>query len=234
MARLPYCFFFHIFITPVLTEYLVTNITVGLLLRSISSSGIAMDYRSFKPPFDIAVGTINNALQPDERKYFRIKYVYGLTETDCGGNGAIRASGVAANMYFTNNIQAIFGPLCSSETASVADIAAYWNVPILSGSTSADYLEDRSRYLTFTRTSYKQSTLAIFVSDIFGHFDWNAVGVLQDSFGYWNVVGPAIVRTISTGDVATNYVLMTDYDSIREALQAVINKGRGNIKAALR
>ncbi len=206
------------------------NITVGLLLQPIQPPGVrSLDIRSFKPPFDIAIDSINRLFfQYSKHLNVTINYMYNITETDCGGRGPIRGPGVASTMYHIYNIQAIFGPLCSYGAAAVADVAAYWNIPILTGSTTADYLEDKSRYQTFTRTPFKQSTLANFISHICESFNWNTAAVLQHSRnGYWNLVVLAILRSFSKRNITSHHQVATDFSDTTEALEATTNQGRG-------
>ena len=55
------------------------------------------------------------------------------------------APGIAAEMFYTNDLHAFFGPLCSEETAAVADLASFWNVPILSGVSTSGIVDDKAR-----------------------------------------------------------------------------------------
>ncbi len=205
------------------------NIMVGLLLQPQSPGRTSLDIRSFKPPFDIAIETINQQFsQHSKHLNVTVNYVYKFTETDCSGRGPIRAPGVASAMYHMYDIKGIFGPLCSPELEAVGDVAAYWNIPILSGSTTADYLDDKSRYQTFTRTPFKQSTLASFVSYICQSFNWTTTAVLQNSrYGYWNFVGLAILSSFSERNITTHYQIATDFSDAREALEAITSRGRG-------
>lgn len=55
------------------------------------------------------------------------------------------APGIAAKMFYTNDLHAFFGPLCSEETAAVADLASFWNVPILSGVSTSGIVDNKER-----------------------------------------------------------------------------------------
>ena len=190
----------------------------------------SLDIRTFKPPLDIAIETIKETVGRKEYLFFDIKYINRFTETDCGGRSVMRAPGKIAELFYSHEIQCIFGPLCSPEAAAVADLAAFWNVPVLSGSTTADYLDDKSRYQTLTRLAFKQSTLAKFVAHICKEFGWNAAAVLaQSAFGYWSFVAPAISGYLSEQSVRLNGVLWTDYESTGDALRAAISRGRSKL-----
>ena len=204
------------------------NITVGILMQPPSAS--RLDIRSFKPPLDIAIETVKELVQRKEYVFFDISCIYRFSETNCRGPSAMRAPGKMAELFYSHEIQCIFGPLCSPLAVGVADLAAFWNIPVLSGSTTADYLDDKSRYQTLTRLAFKQSTLAKFVARICEEFGWNAATVLaQSTLGYWSFVAPAISGYLSEQSVRLNDVLWTDYESTGDALRAAISRGRSKL-----
>ena len=202
------------------------NITAGVLMQPPNVGG-SLNIRTFKPPLDIAIATVKELVIRKEYVFFDFSYIYRSSETDCSGRSAMRAPGKIAELFYSHEIQCIFGPLCSPQAVGVADLAAFWNIPVLSGSITADYLDDKSRYQTLTRLAFKQSTLAKFVARICKEFGWNAATVLaQFAFGYWNFVAPAISGYLSERSIRLNDVLWTDYESTVDALRAAISKGR--------
>ena len=110
-------------------ETAVTNITLGLILGDVNAD---MHYRLYVPAFDIALETIHQRVREQKLLPMNITYVLAVTDNDCGQT-VMRAPGVASTLYHTYQLYAIFGPNCSPEAAPVADLAAYWNIPILTG-----------------------------------------------------------------------------------------------------
>ena len=110
-----------------------------------------------------------------------------LTDAFCG-IPFIKSSGVASDLYYEHNIKVIFGPPCSDETERGAEIAAYWNIPILSGLSTASILNNKDAYLTLTRTSSKISTLVDFIVKVVDEFEWLAVAVVYTLNSFYSVV----------------------------------------------
>ena len=176
----------------------VTHIRLGLILGDVNSD---MHFRIYVPAMDIALETIHQRVREKKLLPMNITYVLAVTDNDCGQT-VMRAPGVASTLYHAYHLDAIFGPNCSPEAAPVADLAAYWNIPMLTGSTTAHYLDRKSRYRTFTRLPFKQSTLSEFVLDIFILFDWTAGAVIVDNSKiYWTFVAPALIDRLSSNDI---------------------------------
>ena len=204
-------------------ETAVTNITLGLILGDVDAD---MHYRLYVPAFDIALETIHQRVREQKLLPMNITYVLAVTDNDCGQT-VMRAPGVASTLYHTYQLDAIFGPNCSPEAAPVADLAAYWNIPMLTGSTTAHYLDQKSRYRTFTRLPFKQSTLSEFVFSIFDLYDWSAGAIIMDtSYIYWSFVTPAIVDRLSSGgiDVLQIGLDVSDEQGHMQVLESLQNR----------
>ena len=160
-------------------------ITVGLMFSDIG--GRPLHYWHFKPACDIAIATVNKEARKGHYLNISLSSVLGTTDAFCG-RPFIRASGVASDLYNDHNIKAIFGPPCSDETERVAEIAAYWNIPILSGLSTAPILNNKDAFRTLTRTSNKISTLVDFIVKIMDEFEWQAVAVVYSLDGYYSFV----------------------------------------------
>ncbi len=202
--------------------YAVTDIKVGLLFSDL---GWPLHYRHFKPACDIAIATVNDLAAKGVYLNLTIDYEWSATDNFCG-NPFMRAPGIASEIYNQNNIKAFFGPPCSQETFGVADLSAFWNIPILSGASTSAALDQKDRYRTFTRTSYKLSTLVSFLLRLFDEFGWNATGVLWDAVTYWPLVAMAVRDLFKNNNVAVNYVSIMDYPDEASALVETIKRGR--------
>ena len=201
----------------------VTNITLGLILGDI---GAAMHYRIYVPAFEIALENIHADVDAGKLLPVHMSYHLAVTDHDCG-RSVMTAPGVAATLYSMYKPDAIFGPNCSPEAAPVADLATYWNIPMLTGSTTAHYLDQKSRYRTFTRLPFKQSTLSNFVVDIFKLYDWTAGAIIVDnSYIYWTFVAPAVTERLRTSDIEVLVIDHSAYPSnkAQHAIEALQNR----------
>ena len=80
---------------------------------------------------------------------FSMSYVFRTTDHTCG-DPKMKSPGIASDIYHNHNVSAFFGPLCSGETAPVADLCAHWNIPMLSGASTSGILDNKNRYRSCT------------------------------------------------------------------------------------
>ena len=200
------------------------NILVALILNDVP---YILDTYHFKPAVDIAVTTINQRAETGEHLNFTLSYVYRTTDANCG-SPVLTAPGIAAELYYTYKVAAIFGPLCSGETAPVADVASFWNIPILSGVSTSGLLDNKARFRTLTRTAFKASNLVDFMQEIFRQYDWRRCSIIRDDLGsYWRtVLAPSLFDTFDAGGVVYHDVPLSTYGSLQEAMEDAVTKGR--------
>ena len=203
------------------TDTTTHNIKVGFLFADF---GYPLHYKHFKPACDIAIETINEAARNAAYLNVTFSLEWSTTGKTCG-QPFMTAPGIASEMYYKHNVMALFGPPCSAEASGVADLAAYWNIPNLSGVSISSVLDQKERYRTFTRTSFKLTTLSYFFLSVFQTFEWNAVAVMWDE-----VFGPLIALTVEISfipkNILVNSVQLSEYRNITEALQAAVARGR--------
>ncbi len=203
-------------------SYSSKNIKVGLLF---SDRTFFLTYLIFKPSCDIAVERVN--AQPHLYNNISLSYEWSPTSNTCG-RPVMTAPGIASKMYYTQNILAVFGPPCSTETGPIADLANFWNIPILSGTSTASYMDDKSRYRTLTRTSFVLSTLGDFFVDIFARFKWTAASLIWEN--KTGVIFTLLLGTLSgslgNAGVEVDDILLQDHSNSSEALVAATKRGR--------
>ncbi len=197
-----------------------TNITLGVILGDI---GTNMNYVRFIPVIEIAIENIHAEVDAGNLLPMHMTFHLAVTDKDCGGT-VMTAPGVASTLYQTYKPDALFGPNCSPEAAPVADLAAYWNIPMLTGSTTAHYLDNKVRYRTFTRLPFKQSTLARFVMQTLKVNDWSAVSVIMEDYIYWTFVANAILHQLYLNDVDVQYVYLSASKSERGVIDELMNR----------
>ena len=224
LFHLMFCFCFHNLCVSTTTDSSPTDVKVGVIMNDI---GFILDTYHFKPAVDIAVDTVNKGVQTGKYLNFTLSYVYGVTDSTCG-NPIMSAGGVASDMYTNHKVVGFFGPLCSPETEPVGDLGNYWNLPVVSGVSTAGYLDDKSRHRTLTRTSYKASNIADFMAEVFLQYNWKRCSIIWDeSLSYWRtVMKPSLDISFSVSDIDHYDFILKDYDSSKEALEAAVTKGR--------
>ncbi len=204
---------FHICKTATATDIdATTNITMGLILGDTFHP---THYRVFLPAVDIALEKIHADVAAGKLLPVHMKYHLAVTDNDCGQTHML-APGVASTLYNQYKPDVLFGPNCSPEAGPVADLAAYWNIPMLTGATTAHYLDNKIRYRTFTRLPFKQSTFSEFVLSIFQRFDWTAGAIIVDnSFIYWTLAAPAVIDRLRSNGIEVIVIDMTSYKTNR-------------------
>ncbi len=198
------------------------NIRVGLLFND---RNWYLNYHIFKPSCDIAIEKINN--QSHLFNSISLSYVWRPTTHFCG-NPVMTAPGIATKMYYDHKLLALIGPPCSGEMRPIADLANFWNIPILSGTAGASYLNDKSRYRTLTRTSFNLSTLGNFLVSIFKTFRWTAASIIWENktAAFWKLLLDAISGSLKHAGAEINDVLLQDHPNSSEALIAAKRRGR--------
>ncbi len=200
-----------------------TNITAGLILGDIDHG---MHYRIYVPAVDIALETIHADVAAGKMLPLHMKYHLVVTDNDCGRTQMV-SPGVASTLYNQYKPNVLFGPNCSPEAGPVADLAAYWNIPMLTGATTAHNLDNKVRYRTFTRLPFKQSTLSEFTFAVFSRFNWTAGAIIVDnSFIYWTFVAPALIDQLRSNRIEVIVIDLSSYKNNRakNAIDALQNR----------
>ncbi len=197
-----------------------TEITLGVLAGS-KRAGLKNVY--FLPPFTIGLEYVQDTLHVP----VTFKYIFESTGDDCG-RSVMLAPGVAVDMFNKHNIQAFFGPVCSAETVPVADLATYWNIPILSAVSASSSLDSKIRYKTLTRTSYKMTTISNFILSVCVENQWKTVAIILDKTTrviYWPIAAESISNILVDSDIAAVH-RVDMMDTGRKALADAVARGR--------
>eukprot|EP00057_Strongylocentrotus_purpuratus_P025301 XP_011679775.1 PREDICTED: atrial natriuretic peptide receptor 1-like isoform X2 [Strongylocentrotus purpuratus] len=90
------------------------------------------------------------------------------------------------------------GPPCSNQMHSVAELAAAWDIPVLSGLSSSRDLENEAIYSTLTRTTQIiASGYAYAIVEVLRHFGWGVASVIWDGgINYWSLIEEAATREL--------------------------------------
>ncbi|XP_072028114.1 atrial natriuretic peptide receptor 1-like [Amphiura filiformis] len=202
-----------------------THIHLGVILNDVVFD---LDYVHFKPSIDIAFDEIKRRVDNGEYLNFTTSYVFKITDNTCG-RPTMDAPGYAADFYYDENVAGFFGPLCSGETAPVADLCSHWNIPIVSGVSTSGALDDKSRYRTLTRTSFKASNLVDFMVTIFRRYNWKRCSIIWDSNqAYWRtVLTPSLINILGQDGVTLRDFEMNSFGrDIKAIMEAAVEKAR--------
>ncbi|PBC26770.1 Atrial natriuretic peptide receptor [Apis cerana cerana] len=152
-------------------EYPLKVYNVGVLMASHLNS--PFDLERCGPAVDLALTEVNDFLSIHNVKLRKVQESY----PSCSGAAA---PGLAADMHFRDNVIAFIGPACAFALEPVARLAAYWNIPIITGMGDQGIFKDKSKYRTLTRMSYCQCRLRLVFSSIFKEFGWSHVALILD------------------------------------------------------
>ncbi|XP_061514003.1 receptor-type guanylate cyclase gcy-28 isoform X2 [Anopheles gambiae] len=185
-------------IQPIIDDTNYTVYHVGVLMASHLDS--PFDLERCGPAIDLALELVNQSLMKVHN--VRLSKVQRSYAT-CSGS---KSPGLAADLHFKHSVIAFIGPACAFALEPVAQLADYWNTPIITGmgdqppsegelsvtsgilgrlsnrwkNDSSGMFKDKSRYQTLTRMSYCQCRLKLVFSSIFRQFGWRHIALIID------------------------------------------------------
>ncbi|XP_069132003.1 atrial natriuretic peptide receptor 1-like [Argopecten irradians] len=89
-------------------------------------------------------------------------------------------TGVVADLYYRNAIDALVGPACPYALDPVARLANYWNIPVITGLGDGGMFKNKTNYPTLTRLAYCQCRLRKVLGSVFEEFQWTDVAIVYD------------------------------------------------------
>lgn len=200
----------------------IQNITVVLMLERKNTS--LLDESHFRPAFDIALNRVNNG-----HYSFHVNTVFRDSGEHCAQNG-MNASAITAQLLLdpSLNISAFFGPICYVEASAVADLTAYWNVPIFTVYETNPELVNKNRYKTLVRMTYARGEVVDFISHIFEDFSWtHACVMLQNGRDIeWLDLVESIQNHFEHLRYGFEKVVISDYDDLSTPLVTCTKSAR--------
>ncbi|CAI4222117.1 unnamed protein product [Auanema sp. JU1783] len=89
---------------------------------------------------------------------------------------------VAAELYHVHQVRAFIGPYCAAELESVVKMSTFWNIPIISYSSTSNSLSDRNIYKTLARISSKNvNAIAEATVSLLQHYRWNKIALITNT-----------------------------------------------------
>lgn len=202
-----------------LTTAAISSCTDLHLLMIHGTYGL-MSYQYNAPAIDIAVGEIRRRVTVGE--YVNISLTFEDVTIRCFG-GERQAGAIFAETYFKRPLAAVMGPPCSSQMSSVAELAAAWDTPVLSGLSSSRDLENEAIYSTLTRTTQIiASGYPNAIVEVSRHFGWDVASTIWDGgMNYWSLIEEAAKRKLDRiGFDYHDFSMRTIHDTLLALLNA--------------
>lgn len=210
-------------------SYLVMSelVTVGVIM-----SGGFHTYSQIhmKPSLDLALERLdkqnkNGSFVQD----LSFSYVLGETGNTCDPDAGVHAPAVAADIFYRHNVSAFFVPSCPVSVMSVSDMAAYWNLPIATG-TLSPRAYDRRRSPTLTTTSFILSELTTALAELSVWNHWKIFSILYTGDGTYHMMAMNVRQNLAARGMVITSVLVNETINI-DHLNSAISRSRGKMPA---
>lgn len=199
-------------------------IKLGFILNGPNS---LLGESNLRPPVDIALDDIEGLVKRGLYLNFTLSYVFRESTISCNSFDARIAGGLSAELYYEHKVFAFIGPPCTFDMISTADLAAYWNLPVLVGAGVSGTLEAKSRYLTLTRTAFRSKAIANFVKQIFDLFRWMRCAILVRMSTFHSLITvPDIMAIFEASFIKSFAINGMDYESVHEMVSTAAQKAR--------
>lgn len=205
-----------------------TLIKFGFLLNSRDHD---LDQTHLKLPVDIALERVHRLVKDGDYLNMSFEYVFKETTPYCSSIGLNNAGGKTVELYLNDGVTAFFGPPCSYQTMSTSDLTAYWNLPVISGTSTSLILEDKTRFSTLTRTSFRTEAMAMFVRRLFEHFKWKRCAIIKGSGdSYHNAITiPNVLEVLESASILSHLFHIQSSRMAKQLLLEVSKKARGKV-----
>ncbi|KAJ8036319.1 Receptor-type guanylate cyclase gcy-8 [Holothuria leucospilota] len=195
------------------------DITVALILND---RDFRLDETYLKPPVDIALSKVDELIETGVYVNFSLSYIFEVTTNTCSEAGKNNAAGRSAELYFNRKIVAFLGPPCNIHTVSTADLAAFWNVPVIVGAGTSGNLEDKTRFPRF-----RSVAIAKFFRKIFRHFRWTRCAVMVARGGFHFVItAPDMLKVFQATNINSVTFYEKDFQSSEKMLDQASQQAR--------
>ena len=218
----------YLMVAAVLSLYAIPNaaqptVNIGILLTG--GDHYIIGSPRVQPGADIALETVKKRISEGEYVNFTITSFYRITEFYCSPFH-MTALGIASDLYYHNGVVGYIGPSCSFPALGVADLAAHWNVPVVSGVATLTDLGNKVRFPTLTRTGYIDGTLAAFIFRIFQRYEWRRCSMVWDSWPTFRLIAIAVRDYLLSKEVYIHDANIQAYGSMEEAFDDAAVNGR--------
>ncbi|XP_038059994.1 atrial natriuretic peptide receptor 3-like isoform X2 [Patiria miniata] len=214
-----------IILAPLLLSTVVhatVNVKVGMLhLSDCKEPPVLISKYSLLPAAQIAFETVAKRLERGVYKNFSMTHV----STDECCTRPVRSSGaLASSMYHDDGVDAFLGPAVSPDMAAVADMAAYWNLPVLAGAATSTLLDDKTRFPTLTRACPGMGPMVQFMTAVLRHLGLTSCAILRGlpvDVYYRRDLPDAVFAGLERNGIIVVEVYADQFDTLDKALEKV-------------
>lgn len=192
-------------------------------ILSVYGEESGIDEIHLRPAVQIAVETVRSRVGRNEYHPFEFNVIH--KSIDCKGY-PIEGPALAASYYLQYDVTAFVGPPCTLDIISVADLAASWNIPAISGVASAVELSDKTRFTTFTRTSFLADGLASAVVATMSRYNWKRCSFISSNTGYWSIMEEALANVLQQNNIFVHFVGLEYFQNAQAAMKEAGKLGR--------
>ncbi|ELU09194.1 hypothetical protein CAPTEDRAFT_202808 [Capitella teleta] len=139
------------------------------------------------------------------------KMVFSVVTKDSGCLSK-KAAGNAVKLFIEDNIDVFIGPPCSTACRPAAELASYWNKPIISWVATDPDFNDRKTFSTLGRILGPFSKMGSFMLEVFKQYNWKRVVVISSNYFVWSDAGRAIRMVFEQNNVTIAY--SSDFDRL--------------------
>nr|XP_006814370.1 PREDICTED: atrial natriuretic peptide receptor 1-like [Saccoglossus kowalevskii] len=135
-----------------------------------------------------------------------------------------QAAGYTVDMHLKEHVDVIIGPPCSTACMISGQLAAFWNIPIISWVATSPAFNDKNIYSTLGRSLGPFTKLGVFLMEIMASYNWNRAVIVYSTFLLYGDAGKAIEKTFNDNNVTLPYVAVYNNNPTRKKIQSILNK----------
>ena len=189
-----------------------TSVSIAVIMadwdRTVYSVLSLVSPVRLSPVLDMAVEEISHRVESGQYANFSLSVTYSLTGCALPRRDAV---GVAARLYFEEDISALFGPVCSDLTLAVGDLAASLNLPMISFSANDHNLDDKIRFPTLTQTTIKSTQWCPLFLDLCRRYEWKIVVLLRTEHIFYKLPANSLEDCLVEAGIRTTIIHLNGY-----------------------
>ncbi|KPM04974.1 atrial natriuretic peptide receptor 1-like protein [Sarcoptes scabiei] len=187
---------------------------IHLILLSSNQNELPVSFQILKPTLDMAIKEVTK-----KYPHLNIHLVPVYDNNLCQDNvlGAL-----AAEKYYTSQVSAFIGPICSTALDPVSRMASYWNVPVFTAGGIGFEFSNKKTFTTLTRMSFSLDRVSHFLIKIFQEYEWHHISAIVDETDLANTLVKTAMQSIfKEFETLLNYEIYLDIVSFNRKLANV-------------
>ncbi|XP_077996445.1 atrial natriuretic peptide receptor 1-like [Glandiceps talaboti] len=175
------------------------HLKLGILIPWSGNVDLDYDFRG-----QHNVGAINLAIETISEMDMVEQLEFSIVTRDSKCDSKASAAGTV-ELIFDEDVDVIIGPPCSVACFPAAQLASYWDIPIISWFAINRSFNDKNYYTTLARTFGPFSRMAEFFLMIFSKYNWDRVVLLSSTELLWDDACQTFVRVFEDTNVTVAY-----------------------------